>query len=133
MSIGSFLTGLNVEGTPTFSFLDGLFKTEETASSRGLSATAFYSDGSSKIVSGNAKVAYPQNIKKEAGFSYTEGGITKIGLLAGEYYIAKNDVLHTNLSAGTTTGSSATFGNYPQSSSGLSGEDAYTSEYIYKE
>ena len=133
VSIGTFLTGLKVEGTPTFSFLDGLFKTEETASSRGLSATAFYSDGSSKIVSGNAKVAYPQNIKKEAGFSYTEGDVTKIGLLAGEYYVAKNDVLHTNLSAGDTTGSSATFGNYPQSSSGLSGEDAYTSEYIYKE
>ncbi|MCR4901103.1 MAG: hypothetical protein K5907_09855 [Treponema sp.] len=140
-----FPTGLSVEGNPSFPWLEDCLLCNNTAKSYNLNARAFYYDGTSKDVSDYAKVSDSvQNVKKEVKFIFNENGVTLSAILNCSCYVAKEDAICLTSArdfisskdkisnGGLLTTKGKPFGNYPQSSSTLSGTNAYSSNPLYK-
>ena len=128
---------LQVTGTPSKT----LYYVGDSLDSTGLTVTATYSDGSSKTVSGWTVSGFSSesvSLGSKLTISYTEGGLTKTA--SGTFYVAAAEAKPTEspvkLSDSDYTGTLAggtyyAFGDFPQTISALTGENAYTSEPVY--
>lgn len=138
-SVPKFLTGLSVDGTPYFRIAESIFFTDDTADSYKLTATAYFSDGSTGDISSSAIITSPAtNIASTVEAAFTSGEITKKGSLPGKYLVAQSDakterpVKLTNYTGTLSGGTYYKFGDFPQTISALTGENAYTDEPVYK-
>ncbi|MBQ4378437.1 MAG: hypothetical protein II821_04500 [Treponema sp.] len=138
-SFPKFLTGFSVSGTPSFSIADNIFFKDDTSDAYNLTVTAYYSDGDNSTVSSTATISSDvQNTKGNVTFKYTEDGITQSATFEGAYYIASSGakptekpVKLTDYSGTLSGGTYYKFGDFPQTISDLSGENAYTAEPVY--
>ncbi|MBR4630984.1 MAG: hypothetical protein IKO57_11190 [Treponema sp.] len=132
-----FLTGVSVSGNSSFK-IDNVFFTEDVANDYNLTATAVFSDGSSKDISNelvisNAPQITAGEITTEA---YMDGEISKRTVIEGSYYVAAKKAKLTEkvkfmeLLAGTTS-KYCYFGDFPQRISSLP-ENSYSAEPVYK-
>ena len=128
------LSSISVSGTPTFA-ASNVFFAGGSCDRYSLSATATYSDSSTKDVSASTRV--PESVRNTPGsivFSYTEGGVTKTFELAGSFYIAASDALTQtpvvleNYSGTLSGGTYYKFGDFPQTVSAISN---YSSDTVY--
>ncbi len=128
------LSSISVSGTPAFA-ASNVFFAGESCDRYSLSATATYSDSSTKNVSASTRV--PESVRNTPGsivFSYTEGGVTKTFELAGSFYIAASDALTQtpvvldNYSGTLLGGTYYKFGDFPQTVSAISN---YSSDTVY--
>ncbi|MCR5286119.1 MAG: DUF6273 domain-containing protein [Treponema sp.] len=104
----------------------------------GVTATAYFSDLSTDDVSSSAIIASPEtNIASEVEATFTFGEITKKVSLTGTYLVAKSDaktespVKLTGYKGTLDGGTYYKFGDFPQTVSTLTGDNAYTSDPVY--
>ena len=125
---------LQVTGTPSKT----LYYVGDSLDSTGLTVNAIYSDGSSKTLSGFYTESV--NLGSKLTISYTESGLTKTADVSGTFYVAASGAKPTESPVklsdsdytGTLTGGTYyAFGDFPQTISTLTGENAYTSEPVY--
>ncbi len=128
------LSSISVSGSPAFA-ASNVFFAGDSCDRYSLSATATYSDSSTKNVSASTRV--PESVRNTPGsivFSYTEGGVTKTFELAGSFYIAASDALTQtpvvldNYSGTLLGGTYYKFGDFPQTVSAISN---YSSDTVY--
>ena len=128
---------LQVSGTPSKT----LYYVGDSLDSTGLTVTATYSDGSSKTVSGWTVSGFSSesvSLGSKLTISYTEGGLTKTADVSGTFYVAasgakptESPVALTDYTGTLEGGTYYAFGDFPQTISALTGENAYTSEPVY--
>ena len=126
---------LQVTGTPSKT----LYYVGDSLDTTGLTVTATYSDGSSKTVSGWTVSGFSSesvSLGSKLTISYTEGGLTKTADVG--FYVAasgaeptENPVALTDYTGTLAGGTYYAFGDFPQTVSALTGENAYTSEPVY--
>ena len=128
------LSSISVSGTPAFA-ASNVFFAGDSCDRYSLSATATYSDSSTKNVSASTRV--PESVRNTPGsivFSYTEDGVTKTFEFAGSFYIAASDALTQipvvleNYSGTLSGGTYYKFGDFPQTLSAISN---YSSDTVY--
>lgn len=111
-SVPKFLTGLSVDGTPSFGIAESIFFADDTVDSYNLTATVYYSDGTSSYVSSSILIpSSVQNIAGNVTFNYKENKITQTDDFEGLYYIASSGAKPTE-SPVALTGYTGTYDNY---------------------
>ena len=133
------LTGFTVSGTPSFSIADNIFFKDDTCYSYNLTVTAFYSDGSNQDVSSEIINSFDvQNTKENLTFKYTKGSVTKTATVSGTFYFAsqgakptESPVALADYSGTLADGTYYKFGDFPQTVSALTGDNAYSAEPVY--
>lgn len=133
-----FLTGFTVSGTPA----SALYYVGDSLDTSGLTVTATYSDRSTKTVTGFTVAAFSEvnlGTEQDVTISYTEGEVTKTATVNGTFYVASSGakptekpVKLTDYSGTLSSGTYYKFGDFPQTISALTGENAYTAEPVYK-
>lgn len=135
------LIGIEVDGALSKTF----YYVGEEFDGAGLTVTASYGDGSSKVVkdwtaSGFSLDKAWLGQEQIVTISYTEGSVTKTAQTSGFFYVAAKNarptIKPTPLSsddyAGTLPGGVYyKFGDFPQTVSALSGANSYTKKPIY--
>ena len=131
------LSRIAVSGTPSKT----LYFVGDNLDTTGLIVTAIYSDGSTKTVSGWTFSGFSTekvSLGSKLTVSYTEGGLTKTADAGGTFYVAAAKARPTERPAALTgyTGTLAggtyyIFGDFPQTISSLTGENAYTGKPVY--
>ncbi len=133
------LLSIAVTGTPS----KKLYYAGESLDATGLTVTATYSDGSTKTVSGWTVSGFSSEsvnlgTEQTLTISYTEGELTKTADLSGTFYVAasgakptESPVALTDYTGTLEVGTYYAFGDFPQTVSALTEDDAYTSEPVY--
>ena len=137
--VPKFLTGFSVDGTPRFRIAESIIFADDTVDSYNLTATAYFSDGSTGDISSSAIITSPAtNIASTVEVAFTSGKITRKDSLPGTYLVAQSNaktespVKITGYTGTLASGTYYAFGDFPQTVSALTGENAYTSEPVYK-
>ena len=137
-TVPKFLTGFALSGMPTFtgtnaSHADNVFLTTDKIGFYDITATAYYSDGSTADVTSNFSIPYRSSYNSSwtPTFTYEEenekGKISKKdSITTGTYFIAKKDAL-TQVPVALSNGNYQ-FGDYPQNVSTIS---SYTTNPVY--
>ena len=128
---------LQVTGTPSKT----LYYVGDSLDTTGLTVTATYSDGNSNAVTDITVPVFTEvnlGTKQTLTISYTEGGLTKTADVSGTFYVAasgakpaESPVALTDYTGTLEGGTYYAFGDFPQTISTLTGENAYTSEPVY--
>ncbi len=130
------LSSIAVSGTPA----TALYYVGGSIGTMALTVTATYSDGSSKTVTGWTSDFSTSEVSlgKTVTISYTEGGVTKTATVSGTFYVAaaeakptESPVLLSGYTGTLADGTYYKFGDFPQTISALTGENAYTAEPVY--
>ena len=131
------LSSIAVTGTPSSS----LYYVGDSLDTTGLTVTATYSDGSSKAVTGFSVAAFSEvnlGTEQTLTISYTEGSVTKTADVSGTFYVAasgakptESPVALTDYSGTLADGTYYKFGDFPQTVSDLTGDNAYSAEPVY--
>ena len=128
---------LQVTGTPSKT----LYYVGDSLDTTGLTVTATYSDGSSKAVTGFSVAAFSEvnlGTEQTLTISYTEGSVTKTADVSGTFYVAaagakptESPVALADYSGTLADGTYYKFGDFPQTVSTLTGDNAYSAEPVY--
>lgn len=131
------LSSIAVTGTPA----SALYYVGDSLDTTGLTVTATYSDGSSKAVTGFSVAAFSEvnlGTEQTLTISYTEGSVTKTADVSGTFYVAasgarptESPVALADYSGTLADGTYYKFGDFPQTVSDLTGDNAYSAEPVY--
>ena len=132
------LSSIAVSGNPAST----LYYVGDSFDSSGLTVTATYSDGSTKELTAwtNDFSSDEVSIGKTVTVSYTEGDVTKTATVSGTFYVAaagakptESPIKLTDYTGTFEGGTYYKFGDFPQTISALTGENAYSAEPVYKD
>jgi len=138
---GKTLAGIEVSGAPSKT----LYFAGEKFDRAGLTVTASYGDGSSKVVKGWIADGFSLDKvwlgeEQVLTISYTEGKVTKTAQISACFYVAAKNARPTSkptaLSSDEYSGTLAggvyyKFGDFPQTISALPGADSYSNKTVY--
>ncbi len=131
------LSSIAINGT----LASALYYVGDSPATDNLTVTATYSDSSSKAATGFTASAFSEvnlGTEQSVTISYKEGGVTKTATVNGTFYVAaagakptESPVLLSDYTGTLTGGIYYKFGDFPQTISALTGDDAYTAEPVY--
>ena len=129
---GKTLAGIEVSGAPSKT----LYYVGENFDRAGLTVTASYGDGSSKVVkdwtaSGFSSDKIGLGDEQVLTISYTEGSVTKTAQTSGFFYVAAIGARPTSKPTALAGGVYYKFGDFPQTISALPGTDSYSKKTVY--
>ncbi|MBR0125719.1 MAG: hypothetical protein IJM03_10255 [Treponema sp.] len=133
--IPSFMTGFTVTESTEKVLFSGI-----PLSDNGVTATAYFSDGTTDDISSSAIITSPvTNIASTVEATFTSGEITRRVSFTRPYFVAasgakptESPVALTEYTGTLEDGTYYAFGDFPQTISDLTGENAYTDEPVYK-
>ena len=129
---GKTLAGIEVSGAPSKT----LYYVGENFDRAGLTVTASYGDGSSKVVKGWTASGFSSDKiclgdEQIVTISYTEGSVTKTAQTSGFFYVAASGAWPTSKPTALAGGVYYKFGDFPQTISALPGTDSYSKKTVY--